>query len=150
MGMKWYHFLIRFALFYMALTNFSQGLAYLTGVIYESESGGKVSAEMIYETWGIGLKIADVLFGLLLVFMAVFAIIVRNKLAKFKMDAPRYLNLYYIIFPSLQVAYGLAILWITDTNASAAMGINSCVYAAVLIYINTKYFEKRQNLFGAT
>ncbi len=134
----------------MALTNFGQGLGYLTGVIYETESGGKVSAEMIYEAWGIGLKIADVLFGLSLISMAVFAIIVRNKLAKFKMDAPRYLNIYYIIVSSLQVAYGLAILGITDTNASATMGITSCVYAAVLIYINTKYFEKRQNLFLAT
>lgn len=147
MGMKWYKFLIRFALFFAALTNFAEGLGYVTGVVYETETSGRVSAEMVYEMWGVGLKIADVLVGIALIGLAVFAIVVRNKLAKYKIEAPRCLNIYHFAFCSLKVAYSLIIIGITGTNTMVSTAVSSCIQAVVLICINTKYFEKRKSMF---
>ena len=63
-GMKWYKFLIYFALFLGAVVNFINGVNYLTGNIYFVQSGGEATAEMIYAFFGSSLKTIDIIFGI--------------------------------------------------------------------------------------
>lgn len=123
-GMKWYKFLIYFALFAGAVLNCVMGIMALSGKIYEA-------------------KLWAIIYGLALVGLAVFAIVTRFLLAKFKKSGPICLYVLYIISPILEIT-GPQILHenLTNTSDIASMGASM-----IMLIVNIVYFKKRKSLF---
>ena len=107
LGMGWYKFLIYFGLFAGALLNFLYGINYVTGGVYFVESNGLITAEDVYDFYGEGLLFVDILFGLILIGLTVFGLLLRNKLAKFKPDAPQLLYYYYGVSAGASLLYSI-------------------------------------------
>ena len=61
LGMKWYKFLIYFALFAGAFVNFIYGINYISGGIYVVETNGLTTADTVYKLYGVGLQVVDIL-----------------------------------------------------------------------------------------
>ena len=146
--MKWFKFLIYFALFLGAFINFVYGLNYITGGIYFSQTNGQVSAEMVYSTYGAGLKTLDVIQGILMVAIAAFGIYTRFRLAKFKANGPLCVYILYGAGAALTLLYNVALLVVTGLNQlTTVSSITSLVVSVGFILLNYAYFTKRKDLF---
>lgn len=139
--MKWFNFLTKFALIAGAVLNFLASLTYLTGTI---ESEGNVSPEYVYSMYP-GLKFCDIFMGLALIAIGVFAIITRNKLAKFKADGPKSLYITYVLNIAAVIAYAVWTAVVTGTFNFSVIG--SVVIEIGYIVLNYIYFNKRKQLF---
>lgn len=141
--MGWFKFIIYFQLFASAVVNLMSGLSYFSGMQY----GG--SADLVYGTIP-GLSVLDKAMGAVCLAMAVFAILVRMRLAKFRRNGPLVyycyaggiigLNLFYLIIGSVLVSE----LGITLFDANAVISILPSV---IILVCNIVYFGKRKALF---
>lgn len=146
-SMKWYKFLIYFALFFAALLNLANGVNYITGGIYEVQTNGDVNADMVYLVYE-ALKPVDVVFGLAMIGVAAFAIYTRMKLAKFKADGPNCLYILYAAGAILTLIYNIVAFIITgETEILSGSMIGSFITSGVMIALNYVYFNKRKALF---
>lgn len=142
-SMKWYKFLIYFALFAGAVANVITGLTHITGSVYNDDG---VTADMVYAVF-TGLKTIDVIFGILLFAVAGFTIYTRFRLAKFKANAPMCLYIIYGANAVISLVYCIAVYAVTKVNTIESGNIGSIAGAAVAIVINYTYFNKRKMLF---
>jgi hypothetical protein len=146
-GMKWFKFIIWVQLFATALVDLYNGYQYLTGAVYNS-SDHKMS-EVVYNLYN-GLKQCDMLFGVIFILMAVYAIIVRFMLAGFKKNGP---TLYFILIAMaivIQMAYTTIVSMITKVNLFVSQTSSPIVVIMVdiiLLIINIIYFGKRKHKF---
>lgn len=147
LGMAWYSFLIYFGLIAGAIFNFIYGFGYISGSIYFTQTNGQASAEDVYAFYGMGLKVIDILYGLVLIGYAVFAIILRSKLAHYKPEAIRYVNTFYALLAGIPFAYSVMVALITSEPLTG-QAVGSIVVSLVLFLLNRKYFKKREHLFG--
>lgn len=118
-------------------------ITYFTGLHY----GSATDAALVYNYYGMKLKVLDICFAILYLIAFVFAILVRQKLAHFKLKAPQWyigfliytlvLNILYLILASILI--GVPLL-------DAAL-IGNLVGSVVMIVINWIYFNKRASLF---
>ena len=146
--MKWFKFLIYFALFFGALINFVFGFNYITGGIYFSQTNGQATAEMVYATFGMGLKVLDIIYGILMIAIAVFSIYTRFRLAKFKSNGPLCVYILYGSGACLTLLYNIVLIVVTGLNQlTSATSITSLIISAGFILINYSYFKKRKELF---
>lgn len=146
--MKWFKFLIYFSLFFGAVINIVFGLNYVTGGIYFVQSNGDVTADLIYELFGNGLKALDVIFGLLMVAVGVFGIYTRFRLSKYKRNGPLCVYILYGVSPVLTLIYNIGVGVITGLSDSVSVSsFTSIAVAVALIFANYKYFTKRKELF---
>lgn len=146
--MKWFKFLIYFALFLGAFVNFVFGFNYISGGIYFSQSNGQVTADMVYSIYGMGLKALDVIYGIVLLVLAGFGIYTRSRLAKYKANAPMCVCILYGAGTVLTFIYNIALLAVTGLNQIFSVNsITSLIAAVVIILLNRKYFSKRAPLF---
>lgn len=143
LGMKWYKFLIYFALWAGAVLNFLNAIAMLTGSIYEAEG---VPSWYVYEYYP-QLQRIDLIFGILLIALSVHQLTVRSSLAKFKADAPKKLKLMYVYEILWEIAYTIIVSNVIGTGAVISEIISSCIVSVVMILINDKYFKNRKHLF---
>ncbi len=146
LGMAWYKFLIYFALIAGAILNIIYGINYITGGIYFSQTNGQVSAEDVYYYYGDGLRFVDILFGLFLIAFAVFGIVLRNRLAKFKPDAPKLVYIFYAVSAGGSLLYAILVAAITSTQIGASQ-VLSIITSIVFLILNVMYFRKREHLF---
>ena len=86
------------------------------------------------------------MFGLLLLGLAVLGIIVRQKLARYEVDAPRYLTILYVSSASISFLYAIIAAAITATSLDATQ-IGSIIGTLILMVVNISYFKKREHLF---
>lgn len=145
--MKWFKFLINFSLFFGAFINLVNGFNYITGGIYFAQTDGRVTAEMVYSTFGSGLKVLDVIQGVLLIVMAGFAIYTRFRLAKFKVNAPLCVYILYGAGAGLTLLYNVALLVVTGVNQFTVGSIGSLAVSVGFLLLNYAYFTKRKALF---
>ena len=142
LGMKWYKFLIYFLLWAGAILNFLNAIAMLTGSIYEAEG---VPAHTVYDVFP-ELKSIDLIFGILLIALSIYQIVVRFALAKFKHNAHSMLKQMYICSICWEMLYAILV-----TNAiGSSVIIEALVSSAVrfvIILIDEKYFKNRAHLF---
>ena len=146
LGMKWYKFLIYFALFAGAFVNFIYGINYISGGIYVVETNGLITADSVYKLYGVGLQVVDILYGLLLLALAVFCLVLRNQLAKYKPDAPHFVRIFYSILAGAPFLYSIIVALIT----SQSLGIEamlSLIVGLIFTLWNVEYFKKRAHLF---
>ena len=91
----------------------------------------------------------DILFGFLMILIAVFAIVVRFKLSGYKKYAPRYLFAYCIAFDVHSILYG-ALTSLAITRSAFTMSF-SAIFVFILIAVKYAalfvYFKKRAVLF---
>ncbi len=146
LGMKWYNFLVVFGLFAGALMNVGDGVMYLTGVVYLRASGGQVTAEEIYALYGAGLRVLDVIFGILAVAQAILAIMLWWQLFKRKGDVITFIWLYYGIPIAARCIYTSILSAITSTSLDST-DIMSVFVGVLILAFNVNYFSKREHLF---
>ena len=146
--MNWYRFLIYFSLIASAITNLTNGIGYITGHIYSLQSAGTIDAYMIYNEYGKELMVIDVVYGILTCLFAVFNIVVRSYLAKFKKKAPLCLYIMYGYGAAISLAYPVVLqLAVGVPNAFNSMIIMQLILEAVMLYANIVYFSKRKHMF---
>ena len=142
--MKWYKFLIYFALIAGAIVNFATGVTMITGSVYEAKSG--VSANTVYSMYE-GLKIIDVMHGLVMFGVAVLGIMARSKLARYKADGPKFVYMVYGISAVSGLLYNILVGVVTGLSVMNASVITSFIVQLVMVWANTEYFGKRVHLF---
>lgn len=146
--MKWYKFLINFALFASAVLNFVNGFNYITGGIYFAQSDGRVSAEMVYDMYGSGMKVLDVLLGISMIALAGFCIYTRSRLAKYKVNGPMCVYILYGVGTVLTPLYNLALWAVTGLNQLTSVNSVTTLGMSVgFLLLNYAYFAKRKELF---
>ncbi len=146
--MKWFKFLIYFALFFGAFLELCFAINYISGDIYFVQTNGQVTADMVYGIYGATLKIVDVLYGILVICAAVFSIVTRFKLSKYKKEGPMFLYILYIAGAVMGLIYNIAVAAITRASGIFNMSfIMTLIITAIITWANYKYFEKRKDLF---
>ncbi len=147
--LKWFKFLIYFGLFAGSFFNLVYGSSYITGNIYSTVS--EVSADAVYAFFGNGLKMLDIIYGIVLILVAVFGIFTRMRLAKYRANGPAYLYALYIISATVSLIYNIAVAIITgittDIHFSWADSLMPIVGTVIILTLNFIYFQKRRELF---
>lgn len=142
--MKWYKFLIYFALFASCVGGVISGILFMAGKAY-----GEMSE--IWYFFSSELRIVDLLSGIVMIALGVMAIFVRQKLVQFRKDSPSYL----LIFLSISTAHSAARLILTAALAGdlffssslAGSYVLVLVLSVLMIALNNVYFKKRASLF---
>lgn len=141
--MKWFKFIIWVQLFLAALSNLGTGIQGLFGLQYNMD------AELIYQVFP-DLKVADTIYGIALILLAVYCIIIRFRLSGYHKDGPMlYLimlgcNIAFPIIYNIMVTSAMAPYDSTDIWTNGAANI---VGAAIMLVCNSVYFNKRKHLF---
>ena len=143
-SMKWYKFLIFFALWAGAILNVLSGISQLTGMTYAAVG---VTARDVYAYYGEGLHVLDIVMGVAMIGLAVFSIIVRFQLAGYKKQSPKMLLVLYGVSLVVSILYSIIAGAITHVNMVDSSTISSLVVSAVMIVVNYVYFKKRAHLF---
>ena len=129
-GMKWYKFLIYFALWAGAIVNLIDSLQFFTGSIL-----------------GDDVEILYAYYPLILVTYAVFAIYTRYRLAQFRQNGPACLHALYLVQLAMVLIYWLAGSLILGEWLDLASGFSDLISSIVILCINIVYFRKRKHLF---
>lgn len=145
--MKWFRFLICFALFFGAFINVIMGLNYILGTIYDAQSNGQVTAEFVYGTFGAPLKALDVIYGIMLFVIGALSIVTRCKLAKFRHDGPKFLYFTSIVGMVMQVIYFIGMACIVGNATGISSLIIGLIISGIMLYANVRYFTKRAEMF---
>ncbi len=145
-GMKWYKFLIYFALFAGAVLNLVNAVPYLTGSIYGEDS------DLVYGLID-GLQILDKCMGLALIGRVVLFLVTRFSLAKYRENGPKLVVACYASDIVLSILYivGLFVVYngivdITEVVNLSELVMPILVDIAMIVY-NVKYFKDREELF---
>lgn len=139
--MKWYKFLIYFALFAGAVINFINGVNYATGGIYMQEG---LTADQVYGFFGDELRIMDIVYGLAQIALAGFGIYTRFRLAEFKKNGPMCVYITYGAGTGVALLYALCVSSVIGENALNIMGL---LINLIVLVCNIVYFTKRKALF---
>ena len=136
--MKWYKFVIYFQLILGPLAYLGNALQYFMGTIYGEQS------ELVY-TMFPKLKSVDIVYGVLLLAMAGFAIYVRYTLTEYYSKAPNLLKLYYGLNAFISLIYGIYLKITTSLNVQSQ--VPNLILSIVLIFATSVYFDNRKDLF---
>ena len=147
MPMKSYKFLIYFSLILTGLSNMYTGVQAVMGMQYET----KDQAAQVYAAYP-GLHILDIAYGVLLIVLGVFALIVRQQLAVYRAKGPKYLLIMYIASLILMILYiGVGSILsgvnLMTAEQSGMQLITSILVSLFMIGANKVYFDKRAHLF---
>jgi len=118
--MKWYKFVIYFQLFLSAVLNFFSGL-------------GNIGNGMDYNDTKM------IFYGLCVIGLGVFALVVRSGLKNFKANAPK--QYYFLLFGGviLNVLFGY--------TYPIANFVGTIIGTGIVVACNVVYFNKRKQLF---
>lgn len=150
--MKWYKFIIYAQLFLNAVSNALAAVLSLTGFQYYSSDMKYMgmdpaeASEMVYGFYP-NLRVVDIIYGIMLICLAVFALIVRMQLAKFKKNAPMLYYAFWIFSVAVSVIYLVALATINIAGVNYTQVVSSIVVSIALLVINIIYFNKRKHLF---
>lgn len=146
--MRWYKFLIYFALFAGAVLNTFSAFTYLAGMAYVDELGNNVTS-LQYEAYPL-LQLIDIVYGILLLGVAAFGIYTRFALALYKKSGPMTLFVFYGVSAGIsllrEIACAILVGNIGDPLTIASFAI-TVLANVILIVLNNIYFEKRSHLF---
>lgn len=162
--MKWFHFLIYFYLFFMALNFVSDGMSYLTGAEYEVKAVkwemeyGEVGTEMI-QILQDEMSLVDKISGVVCFLLAPLCIVTRFQLAGFKKNGPKLWYLVLGVTAILDVVYVIAQRQAMEkmvaniSNSQMFLSVYNgalvvvVIFAVVRLLLNVKYFNRRWKLF---
>jgi len=140
--MKWFKFLIYFALFAAAVLNGLNGISTLTGAHYGDLKN------TVYAVFA-GMQAVDLIFGIAMVGLAALNIYTRVRLAGFYQNGPKMLTLMYIMNMVLSIGYVVAAQavcgGVLELNLTTL--VSNTISSIIMIIINGVYFTKRAALF---
>lgn len=147
--MKWYKFLIYFALWAGAVGNVYSAYTFFTGMIY----GGEYEAKLVYSVFP-SLKTLDMFSGIFCVAAIILGLLAWNGLRQYKAIGPKLVVALYFASAAFNLIYIIAIYAILGEMANAAdlgsaMGasIGAIVSGVIMGIANYVYFQKRSSLF---
>lgn len=147
LGMGWFNFIIYVQLFLNALLNGISSFQLFTGAQYKQNSYSM--ADYVYRHFP-GLETADKLYGVGVLALAIFAIVVRFMLAGFKKIGPT----CYFILLALNIVFAFIYLGAAASILHVSLGdlLTTNFYAnvlgsVILFAINIVYFKNRKHLF---
>lgn len=140
-NMKWYQFIIYVQLFLAAIFKGIEGIRTMTGKQYGDDKN------LYYLFYGSGLKMTDILYGILCIGFAVVAILVRQLLAKKKVNASNYYLLYSGMTAVAALGYAILSFIFTRESAQIVSAVISLIVSGIYIALNYVYFQKRRHLF---
>ena len=142
--MKWFKFLINFALFASAVLNIGSGISQITGLAY-----GEM-ADLVYRIFD-GIQTLDIIVGIGLFAVAALAIYARIRLAGYRKNGPKALNAVYLATAAVQLIYIIGIFIIAPNGIAEEIdfstNITSIAISIGMVSANTTYFKKRAHLF---
>ena len=150
--MGWYKFIIYFQLFAAAVFNVGAGIIFFTGSHYGLDS---FELKLFYGVLS-NLKTLDICMGIVSIFLAVFAIIVRQKLAHFDEQGPKLYLGYQLITVGVNILYiAIAVIIIYQTLGGTSDDIWSmfassyanCGMGISMYVANKVYFDNRKEYF---
>jgi hypothetical protein len=144
--MSWYKFLTGFALIVGAICAFIYGSGYITGQVYMVQTNGEINASQVYAHYGRILQLMDVIYGLLLIIIGAMAIVLRNKLVKYKPDAIGFVKIFYAFMFVVPFAYIVIVAVITAQEITPD-AVTALIVDISLLVFNVIYFNKREHLF---
>ena len=139
MPMKWYKFLIYFAIIAGGIINIMSGILYITGMIWDMTDADVYS--VFPDLQGI-----DVFVGILFIAIGIYAFPVRSALAKFKKNGPSMLYILYAVNFIVPLIYNIAVTSVTGIDVVSDGMASICVSIAMMV-CNIGYFNKRRNMF---
>ena len=141
-SLKWHNFLMVVMIIGGILTILN-GILTVAGTNYVRQG---VTAEQVYRVFP-RLKACDILYGIALIGMGIFEIIVRNRLHNFSRSGVSILNTLYILSPVITVLYLLLASSATNISLLDASTAGSVIASVVLLFINITYYGRRKDLF---
>ena len=145
--MAWFKFLIYFMLFANAAINIFTAVTYLTGSIYLDENMTMSDVEVLYMFYPTA-KMIDVIYGVLLIALAAYAIFTRFQLSGFKRRGPFLFILMYVLNLVIGLLYSISIMFTFETGLLGFISfVPSIITSVVMIFVNVVYFRKREELF---
>lgn len=138
--MKWYKFVIYVQLFLSAIVSIYNAGTFLSGWHYQG------SADAVYAAYA-GMKALDIAMGIISIGQAGFSIIVRQRLAKFRQEGPRWYLILLGVSAATTILYlfigsGLVGMYLFDYTT-----VVEIVGSVVMIVLSKIYFDKRKELF---
>lgn len=145
--MAWFKFLIYFMLFANAAINIFTAVTYLTGSVYLGEDMTMSDVEALYMFYPTA-KMIDVIYGVLLIALAAYAIFTRFQLSGFKRRDPFLFILMYVLNLIIGLLYSISIMFTFETGLLGFISfVPSIITSVVMIFVNVVYFRKREELF---
>ena len=145
--MAWFKFLIYFMLFANAAINIFTAVTYLTGSIYLDGDMTMSDVEVLYMFYPTA-KMIDVIYGVLLIALAAYAIFTRFQLSGFKRRGPFLFILMYVLNLVIGLLYSISIMFTFETGLLGFISfVPSIITSVVMIFVNVVYFRKREELF---
>lgn len=145
--MAWFKFLIYFMLFANAAINIFTAVTYLTGSVYLGEDMTMSDVEALYMFYPTA-KMIDVIYGVLLIALAAYAIFTRFQLSGFKRRGPFLFILMYVLNLVIGLLYSISIMFTLEAGLLDFISlVPSIITSVVMIFVNVVYFRKREELF---
>lgn len=145
--MAWFKFLIYFMLFANAAINIFTAVTYLTGSVYLGEDMTMSDVEALYMFYPTA-KMIDVIYGVLLIALAAYAIFTRFQLSGFKRRGPFLFILMYVLNLVIGLLYSISIMVTLGASPLDYISlVPSIITSVVMIFVNVVYFKKREELF---
>ena len=152
-GMKWFKFIVYFALIAGAILNVIAGLVYMSGNIWSLSAGGGQMGEwvkaFIYEM-APGVRVVDILFGIGCIISGVLCFMARQKLAAFKIGAPSFF-LKAIVINGVIGVVGCILYYVQIGpeygSSMLSSAISSAVGTVIWYFIHKSYMDHRADLF---
>lgn len=146
LSMKWYKFVIYFALIIGDIYMACNAINTMTGNIY-----GMEDVSILYETFPT-LKSVDIVFGIIWIAYAFGAFYVRKQLVGFKSNAIKLFLIYIALVPIVSTLYTVIQIRITEISFSDIEGgassiIGEWLGVIVCVVLNYIYFNKRKHMF---
>lgn len=143
-GMNWFKFIIFVQLIVSAVSLLITGIRAISGNHYMDE--GIDYSDFVY-AFSPGLKAIDVIFGLVCIGMAAFALFVRFQLAGYKAKGPKMYLMFLVINIVITVIYIISASSVIGKFTLDTQTGTQIITSIVLIFANITYFKNREHLF---
>lgn len=147
MPMKWYKFVIYFQLFASCVLNVISAISTMTGGMYMG------MAEEIY-SYAPAIRFVDIVYGVALICLGVYAIMTRTRLKNFCEDGPKKYLMLLLLNGAVSAGYTIVTIIVMTSSALGPYYeadytgiVSSIASAAILYFCNKTYFNKRAHLF---
>lgn len=155
-SMSWNNFLTSFLLYAGAVSNLILAILVMTGMYFQfmadlagAPSGGFADAlREIYLEYS-GLKSLNIMTGIFLIILAVYAVFARMRLVAFRKDAVFHVPVFYLLSAILCIAFFAKFGSIMGMESDfKPFGIVLSVPGFLHVLLNSIYYYKRRNLFN--
>lgn len=144
--MKWFKFLIYFALWLGGISTILTGISTMLGLSYASAGA---DASMVYAIYPL-LQPVDLVYGAICIILGCFTIVTRYQLARFRKNALVFLYCMYalnFVIPCIFTIIQAICINISIMQIFTSTLIGQFVGTGVAITLNVIYFNKRRHLF---